>query len=298
MSQTVSPTVSSTVKLALPKGRMEQGVLALLGEAGIRVSSSARGYRPTVSLRGVEAKVLKPQNIIEMLAVGSRDIGFAGADWVEELGFTGQLVELLDTGLDQVRLVAAAPAELVRDGKFVHGKQAATVASEFERLTTRWIKDRGINARFVKSFGATEVFPPEDADCIVDIAASGATLAANGLVVFDELTRSTTRLYANPESMKDAGKRDVAEQMVMLLRGVLEARKRVMVELNVPADRLEAVVEVLPCMREPTIATLHHGAGFAVKAAVPRADLPRLIVAIKQRGGTDIVVSGISQIVA
>jgi ATP phosphoribosyltransferase len=296
----MSPTVSSTVKLALPKGRMEQGVLALLAEAGIRISSSARGYRPTVSLPGVEAKVLKPQNIIEMLTVGSRDIGFAGADWVEELGFTGQLMELLDTGLDQVRLVAAAPAELVRDGRFVFvgSQRPATVASEFERLTTRWIKDRGINARFVKSFGATEVFPPEDADCIVDIAASGATLAANGLVVFDELTRSTTRLYANPESMKDPAKRDVAEQMVLLLRGVLEARKRVMVELNVPADRLEAVVEVLPCMREPTIATLHHGAGFAVKAAVPRADLPRLIVAIKQRGGTDIVVSGISQIVA
>ncbi len=296
----MSPTVNSTVKLALPKGRMEQGVLALLAEAGIRISSSARGYRPTVSLPGVEAKVLKPQNIIEMLTVGSRDIGFAGADWVEELGFTGQLMELLDTGLDQVRLVAAAPAELVRDGRFVFvgSQRPATVASEFERLTTRWIKDRGINARFVKSFGATEVFPPEDADCIVDIAASGATLAANGLVVFDELTRSTTRLYANPESMKDPAKRDVAEQMVLLLRGVLEARKRVMVELNVPADRLEAVVEVLPCMREPTIATLHHGAGFAVKAAVPRADLPRLIVAIKQRGGTDIVVSGISQIVA
>jgi ATP phosphoribosyltransferase len=290
--------MSSTVKLALPKGRMEQGVLALLAEAGVRVASSARGYRPTVSLPGVEAKVLKPQNIIEMLAAGSRDIGFAGADWVEELGFTGRLVELLDTGLDQVRLVAAAPAELVREGLFVFARGTATVASEFEKLTTRWIKDRGMNARFVKSFGATEVFPPEDADCIVDIAASGATLAANGLVVFDELTRSTTRLYANPEAMKDPVKREVAEQLVLLLRGVLDARKRVMVELNVPADRLEAVVEVLPCMREPTIATLHHGAGYAVKAAVPRADLPRLILAIKQRGGTDIVVSGISQIVA
>jgi ATP phosphoribosyltransferase len=277
---------------------MEQGVLTLLAEAGVRVTSSARGYRPTVSLSGVEAKVLKPQNIIEMLAAGSRDIGFAGADWVEELGFTGRLVELLDTGLDQVRLVAAAPAELVRDGKFVMSRGTATVASEFETLTTRWIKDRGMNARFVKSFGATEVFPPEDADCIVDIAASGATLAANGLVVFDELTRSTTRLYANPEAMKDPAKRELAEQLVLLLRGVLDARKRVMVELNVPADRLEAVVEVLPCMREPTIATLHHGAGYAVKAAVPRADLPRLILAIKQRGGTDIVVSGISQIVA
>jgi ATP phosphoribosyltransferase len=275
---------------------MEQGILALLAEAGIRVSSSARGYRPTISLPGFEAKVLKPQNIIEMLAAGSRDLGFAGADWVQELGMESRLVELLDTGLDPVRLVAAAPADLVKDGIFT--APTVTVASEFERLTTRWIESRRMKARFVRSFGATEVFPPEDADCIVDIAASGATLAANGLVIFDELTRSTTRLYANPEAMQDPARREAADKLVLLLKGVLEARKRVMIELNVPADRLEAVVEVLPCMREPTIATLHHGAGFAVKAAVPRADLPALIVAIKQRGGTDIVVSTINQLVA
>lgn len=287
---------TSLVRLALPKGRMEQGILALLAEAGIRVSSSARGYRPTISLPGFEAKVLKPQNIIEMLAAGSRDLGFAGADWVQELGMESRLVELLDTGLDPVRLVAAAPAELVQGGVF--SAPTVTVASEFERLTTRWIESRRMKARFVRSFGATEVFPPEDADCIVDIAASGATLAANGLVIFDELTRSTTRLYANPQAMQDSARREAADKLVLLLKGVLEARKRVMIELNVPADRLEAVVEVLPCMREPTIATLHHGAGFAVKAAVPRADLPALIVAIKQRGGTDIVVSTINQLVA
>lgn len=290
---------SATIKLALPKGRMEQGVIALLADAGVKVSAAARGYRPNISLPGFEAKVLKPQNIIEMLAAGSRDIGFAGADWVSELGFTGQLVELLDTGLDNVRLVAAAPAELVVGGKLV--KRGVVVASEFERLTNKWLHDRGYaaqGARFVRSFGATEVFPPEDADCIVDIAASGATLAANGLVVFDELTRSSTRLYASPMAMADAGKRELADQLVLLLRSVLDARKRVMIELNVPTSKLEAVVEVLPCMREPTIATLHHGAGYAVKAAVPRESLTTLIMKIKQRGGTDIVVSTLSQIVA
>lgn len=289
-----------TVKLALPKGRMESGVMSLLADAGVRVSSSARGYRPNVAFPGVEAKILKPQNIIEMLAAGSRDIGFAGADWVEELGLTGKLVELLDTGLDRVKLVAAAPAGLVRDGKLMGGLDGrrVVVASEFERLTRTWIAARGMDARYVRSFGATEVFPPEDADCIVDIAQSGATLAANGLVVFDELTQSTTRLYAGPEVMKDPAKRAVAEQLVLLLKGVLDARKRVMVELNVPADRLESVVEILPCMRHPTIATLHHGAGFAVKVAVPREALPTLIVEVKRRGGTDIVVTSLSQIVA
>src|SRR3989449_7895511 len=108
-------------RLGLPKGRMEQGVLTLLADAGISVRPSARGYRPQVSLPGAEAKMLKPQNIVEMLALGSRDVGFAGADWVAELeGGAGgaDVVELLDTGLDPVQLVAAAPVALLeRDRK-------------------------------------------------------------------------------------------------------------------------------------------------------------------------------------
>jgi ATP phosphoribosyltransferase len=74
-----------TLRLGLPKGRMQEAVMTLLADAGIRVTPSARGYRPTVSLRACEAKVLKSQNIVEMLELGSRDVGFAGADWVEEM---------------------------------------------------------------------------------------------------------------------------------------------------------------------------------------------------------------------
>jgi ATP phosphoribosyltransferase len=86
----------TTIQLALPKGRMEQGVLQLLNDAGIKVKASSRGYRPMISLPDFDTKVLKPQNIVEMLDVGSRDIGFAGADWVDELN--AEVVELLDTG--------------------------------------------------------------------------------------------------------------------------------------------------------------------------------------------------------
>ena len=110
----MSPTLSNpetTVRFALPKGRMQAGVLRLLDEAGIAVSATERSYRPSVSLPNVDTKILKPQNIVEMLELGSRDIGFAGADWVAEL--EADVVELLDTGLDPVRIVAAAPTELL-----------------------------------------------------------------------------------------------------------------------------------------------------------------------------------------
>lgn len=272
---------------------MQDGVTALLAGAGIELRTGARNYRPAISLPDCEVKVLKPQDVIEMLAIGSRDFGFAGADWVEELGV--ELVELLDTGLNPVRLVAAAPAELLVDGELPDNP--LVVASEYEAITKRWLDDRGKPYTFVHASGATEVFPPEDADCIVDNTATGSTLAANDLVIVAELMTSSTRLYANPRTLENAAKRERIEAFAMLVQSVLEARRRVMLEVNVAAEQLEHLIAVLPCMREPTIARLHHEAGFAVKAAVPRAALPTLIPELKARGGTDVVVSSLNQIV-
>jgi ATP phosphoribosyltransferase len=281
------------IHLAVPKGRIEAGVSTLLSDAGINLRSGPRGYRPVTSVDGFEVKLLKPQNIVEMLAAGSRDIGFAGADWVEEK--SALLIELLDTGLDPVRVVAAAPESLLVDGKLP--ERHLVVASELERITARWIDDRGLDATLVRSYGATEVFPPEDADVIVDISATGETLTANGLVVIDELMRSSTRLYASRNALETPTKKLAIDGLVLSLRSVLEARGRAMVELNVAPEDVEQVIEVLPSMREPTIATLHGSAGLAVKAAVPRSELPALIPVLKMRGASDIVVSRLEQIV-
>jgi len=283
-------------RLGLPKGRMEQGVLTLLADAGIRVRPSARGYRPEVSLPGAEAKLLKPQNIVEMLALGSRDVGFAGADWVAEL--QADVVELLDTGLAPVQLVAAAPVALLENGQLPRATDRRyIVASEYERITRSWIKAKGLCAEFVRSYGATEVFPPEDADVIVDNTATGATLEANGLAIVDVLTRSSTRLYANRAALDDPSRRRSIDDLVLLINSVLEARRRVMLEVNASAACLDAVVAVLPSMRQATVARLFGNGGYAVKAAVPRELLPQLIPAVKAAGGTDVVVSTLSQIV-
>lgn len=272
---------------------MESGVLTLLADAGIRVKPAARSYRPTVSLPDAEVKVLKPQNIVEMLALGSRDVGFAGADWVRELGL--DVVELLDTGLDPVRVVAAAPEDLLEDGKLP--ARRLVVASEYERLAQAWIEQQGLDAEFVRSYGATEVFPPEDADVIVDNTATGSTLRANDLEIVDEVMKSSTRLYASPRAMSDPRRRGRIDEIVLLVQSVLQARRRVMIEVNAAEDRLDAVVSVLPAMRRATVSPLFGDNGYAVKAAVPRDDLPQLIPAIKAAGGTDIVVSPLGQIV-
>ncbi|MEQ8317060.1 MAG: ATP phosphoribosyltransferase [Phycisphaerales bacterium] len=284
---------ATTIKLAIPKGRMFEGVRRLLADGGLDISATERGYRPSISLPGFGVKLLKPRAIVEMLAAGSRDVGFAGADWVRETG--ADLVEVVDTGLDRVRLVAAAPASLLEGGRLPD--RALVVASEYEQIARAWIQERGLDATLLRSYGATEVLPPEDADCIIDNTATGATLAANGLVIIDELMTSSTRLYASRAAMDDPAKCEQIERVGLIVRSVLEARRRVMIEINVPADRLDAVVGVLPCMREPTVSALRSQSGYAVKAAVRREELAEVVPLVKQLGGTDIVVTRPEQIV-
>ena len=292
-------TPKQSLRLALPKGRQQAGVERLFHDAGVTLRTGERGYRPTLSLERVEAKLLKPQNVVGMLAAGARDVGFCGADWVAEAAV--DLVLLLDLGLDPVRLVAAAPPEIagvVAAGQGErHQARPLIVASEYAQLAAAWIARRGLEARVLKTFGATEVFPPEDADIIVDNSATGATLRANGLVVLDEVMRSTTGLYAAPAALEDPELRPIIDDLVLCLRAVLDARLRVMLELNVEPRFLAGVLDALPCMRQPTIATLRDGAGYAVRSAVPRSELTRLMPRLKALGGTDLVVSPVSLLV-
>lgn len=288
-------TDSSKIRLALPKGHIQEAVFELLADAGIRVQKRARNYRPSFSLSGYEVKILKPQSIGQMLDAGAREIGFTGADWVEELGADVEL--LLDTGLDPVRLVAAAPPSVLDENGTLPDRKLV-VASEYENITKKWIRNNDINAEFLNSYGATEVYPPEDADCIVDVTSTGATLRANSLQIADELRRSSTCLFAYPDVLENPEKKEKIDQFVILLRSVLEARKRVMLEVNVGEDNLDQIIDLLPAMREPTVSTLHGEDGYAVKVAVQRERLPHLIPEIKNRGGTDVIVTDISQIIA
>ena len=285
--------MNKPIQIGLPKGRMCDGVQTLMADAGCPFRTTSRNYRASIDLEGFEAKILKPQGIVEMLHAGRRDIGFAGADWVAELNV--DLVELLDTNLDRVRIVAAAPESLLDGGRLP--KRPLIVASEYARLTQDWIKQTELKATFLRSWGATEVLPPEDADCIVDNTATGSTLTANRLEIIDTLMTSSTRLYANPRALDDVERRSLIEDFVMLLTAVIEARNRVMLEFNVDGEALERVVQFVPCMREPTVSPLYSKNAFAVKVAVPRAQLSDLIPELKRLGSTDVVVSRVDQIV-
>lgn len=276
------------INLALPKGRMAEGVLRLMEEAGFKVQADGRNYRPLCADPRFRLKLLKPQDIVRMVELGRHDLAFAGHDWVVELG--ARVDELLDTGLDRVRIVAAAPREAVPGLK----GRPIVVASEYETITRNWLDREGYDYLFVRSHGATEVFPPEDADMIVDNTATGRTLEENGLQIVGDLLTSSTRVIASPT----LGRREEVEEFTLLLRSVLDARKRVMLEMNVSQACLDAVLGILPCMRMPTVMPLAGEGGFAVKSAVLRKEVARLIPVLKAAGATDILEFPFSKVVS
>jgi ATP phosphoribosyltransferase len=293
---------------------MQSKVMQLLADAGLPVSIDEREYRPRLgngsNLKtqagqlSYETKLLKPQNIVEMLSSGSRDVGFAGADWVREL--KADLVELLDTGMDPVSVVVAAPAGLAEQIGEIGAPRVSwskvcgrspIVASEYETIARQWMAEKLADAVFIRSYGATEVFPPEDADIIIDNCATGSTLKANGLVIMETVMKSSTRLYASRQAIENPAKKEAAEALVLILRSVMEARRRVMLEMNVEESKLEDLIAILPCLRSPTLSPLEGGKAYAVRVAAPKDQLAALIPEIKRRGGTDILVIQLSQLV-
>jgi ATP phosphoribosyltransferase len=171
------------------------------------------------------------------------------------------------------------------------------VSSEYPELTRRYFADKGINADIKLSYGATEAKVPDIVDCIVDITETGSALRAAGLKIIDTILVSYTEMIANPQSYADPAKAHAMRQLRTLLEGVLDARGKVLVKLNVPTDRLNAVIAVLPSMKSPTVNELFGGAGYAVESVVEKSGINVLIPALSDAGATDILELPISKIV-
>jgi len=201
--------------------------------------------------------------------------------------------------MDPVRIVAAAPdTGVLARGRGYHGRRLI-VASEYVGLTTAWLAAKGIDATVLRAYGATESLPPEDADVIVDNAATGSTLKANALEIIDTIMTSSTQLYASAAAWAVPAKRARILDLAAVLRAVLDARKRLMVTFNIAADKLEGILASLPAARAPTVSPLHGaGGGFAVQIAAETGRVPALLPAIKAAGGTDIAVTQIKMLMA
>jgi ATP phosphoribosyltransferase len=195
-----------------------------------------------------------------------------------------------------VRIIVAVPKDSPYES-VAQLPQGVRVSSEYPELTRRYFADKGINADIKLSYGATEAKVPDIVDCIVDITETGSALRAAGLKIIDTILVSYTEMIANPQSYADPAKAHAMRQLRTLLEGVLDARGKVLVKLNVPTDRLNAVIAVLPSMKSPTVNELFGGAGYAVESVVEKSGINVLIPALSDAGATDILELPISKIV-
>lgn len=285
--------MDKTLRMILPKGHPGEKVMALLERIGLKFSNTDRSYRPVCSDKEIEAKFLRPQNIPRLVELGRHDCGFTGLDWIVEEN--ADVAELMDLDIDPVRIVAAVPEELAKSEGYA--SRELVVASEYRRITMDYVKKKGLDCVFVQSYGATEALPPEDADMIIENTSTGATLQENRLVIVDEIMESTTRFICNKQTLEDTWKKRKLDQIVMLMNGALNANRRVLLEMNVPGKCFEKVVAFLPCMKAPTVSPLHNEEGYAIKAAVPIDEVPRLIPKLREMGARDILEYKLEKIV-
>lgn len=288
------------LRVVLPKGSLEKATLELFEAADLPVNrSSSVDYQASIDDPRIESvRILRPQEIPTYVAEGLFDIGITGRDWVNETGAVveslGELKYSKNTS-KPIRMVVAvagdSPAESVKDLP-----NGVRVQTEYLESTRRYFESNGIEANIRLSYGATEAKIPDIADCVVEITETGRALKAAGLKVIDVILTSYTEVVANPAAYADPDKRKAMDQVMTLLNGVLDARGRVMLKLNVAAENRDAVLAVLPSMKSPTINDLS-GGGYAVESVVEKKTVNLVIPALREAGATDLVEMQISKIV-
>ena len=288
------------LRVVLPKGSLEKATMELFEAADLTVlRSSAVQYSATIDdPRVAEVRILRPQEIPMYVAEGLFDIGITGRDWVEETGSEvvslGQLEYSKATSNPIKVVVAVADDDMVKT--IADLSDGVRVSSEYPELTRRYFEEHGIKADVRLSYGASEAKIPDIADAVVDITETGRALRAAGLRVIDTILESYTEVIANPVAHADATKRKAMDQLMVLLRGALDARGKVLLKLNVSEEHYESVLDVLPSAKSPTIGKLANG-GYAIETVVDKSTINLIIPAVRDAGATDLLELPISKIV-
>ncbi len=288
------------IDLALPKGSLEEQTLALFKKADLEVKRSLREYTARVDDPRIgKVKILRPQEIPKYVEEGYFDLGISGQDWVRES--RADVVEVCTLAYskqssDPVRVVLAVPIESPVE-KPENIDPDSRVTTEYPNLTEEYFKKLGIPVSVFFSYGATEAKVPDLMDVIVDLTETGTTLRRHGLKIIGTIMESSTVLIANEESWNDPEKRGEMEDIKTLLLGVVEARGKVLLDMNVPGDRLKDIIDALPAMKNPTVSQLYNSDYYAVETVVDKKDVNVLIPKLKNLGAEDILELDISKII-
>ncbi len=288
----------SKLTLGIPKGSLEKTTAEMFAKAGYKINISSRSYYPSIDDVEIECMLIRAQEMARYVEEGILDCGLTGKDWIVENGAdVEEITELVygKVGRKPLRWVLAVPAGSdIKCAKDLEGKRIAT---EAVGMTEKYLKKHGVTATVEFSWGATEVKPPRLADAIVEITETGSSLRANNLDIIDTLCESTTRFIANKESMKDSFKKAKIEKLALLLNAVLEAEGKVGLMMNIPEDKLDAIIEKVPALERPTISRLTEKGWCALNTIVDEFTVRDLIPDLIAAGASGIVEYPLNKIV-
>ncbi|MBQ6248009.1 MAG: ATP phosphoribosyltransferase, partial [Kiritimatiellae bacterium] len=284
--------------LGLPKGSLQEATFAMMRKAGFNLTVGSRSYIPTCDDPGLKCRLLRPQEIPRYVELGLLDSGITGYDWIyENNADVHEVCEMCYSKATSrpVRWVIAVPNDSpIQSVQDLNGKR---ISSEAVGLTRRYLEANGVKAEVEFSWGATEVKAPELVDAIVDLTETGSSLRANNLRILATILESTTRLIANKKAWEDPDKRAKLEQIAMLMTGALQAESRVLLKMNVPADKLYSVVGLLPALHTPTVNALNSEGWHAVESVVEEAKVRDLVPLLRAAGAEGIIELPLNKII-
>ena len=288
------------IRIALPKGSLEEQTLQLFREADLEVKRGERSYNPVIDDHRIDkVKILRPQEIPQYVGLGYFDLGISGLDWVKETGASVKEVARLSyskAGEGTVKIVIAVHEDEKIDS-VEKIRPNSRVTTEYPEMTREFFGRLGIPVQLFPSYGASEAKVPDLMDVVVDLTETGTTLRRNGLKIIGQIMESYTVVIANRDSFDDVAKRRAIEEIVTLLLGVIDARHQVLLSMNVPEDAMERVVATLPALKTPTVSRLHGADYYSIQTVVQKGTVNTLIPSLKAAGAQDILEIPITKII-
>ncbi len=286
------------LKIGLPKGSLQEATFQMFDKAGWRIRVDSRSYHPVIDDDEIEPLLIRPQEIPRYLQDGLIDAGITGLDWIEDCGLKAHEVADLryaKTSMNPIRIVLSAKADSpVKSTADLQGKRIAT---EYVRLTERWLAERGVSATVEFSWGACEMKVPDLADAIVVNTETGSSLRAHNLVIIETLLVSTPRLVANEAAWADEWKRRKIENLALMLVGAIQAGDLVGLKMNVRKADLEKVTSILPALQNPTLSALADDEWMAVETILSDRQVRELIPELVRAGARGIVEYSLNKVI-
>lgn len=287
------------LKIGIPKGSLQKSTVEIFKKAGYNIRISKRSYFPTCDDKDLQFVLLRAQEMSRYVEENVLDCGITGNDWI--LNNESDIVKVSDLvyakqSLNPVRWVVAVPQD--SEIKEIGQLEGRRVATELVNVTENYFKDKRIDANIEFSWGATEAKVASGlVDGIVELTETGSSLKANNLKVIDTVCKSTTQFIANKSSWDNVEKRKKIKNLSILLRGAVLAEEKVGLKMNVPKEKLEKVISLLPALREPTVSKLVHSEWVAVEIVVEEEEVKRLIPELKREGVEGIIEYPLSKII-